>query len=427
MADEFELLVRRVQELPAEVAAYETRAYFDSLAPDVAVRLAETRPDDVGSLDGAPAVLRYRANHLRLVAARDRLRADGLVGERDRKRLETLDELLTPVARAEVDASGNVVKVLRDRQFLSVQPDGQGRAVEVLGDLAQAGNIAVLVPGMGNNLETLRGQVDRADLIRHEAGPGTAALVWLDYDSPQGLREAASKKAAIQAGPALRRFNAGLDTERLPEAKVTLVGHSYGTDVVGQGMLQGVRVDRVVLTGSPGITKFVNQSSDFVPTPTRLYVERAPGDYVSYSEWHGPDPATFPDAIRMATNDEAVSVHWHNEYYRPNSEALRNIGRVVRGDLAHITTTDTSRAQESKLALGVSWADPFNTAASVASKVYDGVVSLTKSNRPSQTAADGSRPGRAASGAGTDGSRPGRATSGSIVPAASRSPERPGR
>jgi len=385
MADEFELLVRRVQELPAEVAAYETRSYFAALAPGAALRLAEARPDEVGSLDGAPAVLRYRANHLRLVAARDRLRASG----DDPQRLATLDELLTPVAHAEVDASGNVVSVLRDRQFLSVQPDGQGRAVEVLGELSRARNIAVLVPGMGNNLETLRGQVDRAELIRHEAGPGTAAVLWLDYDSPQGLREAASKRAAIEAGPALRRFSAGLDTERLPEAKVTLVGHSYGTDVVGQGLMQGVRADRVVLTGSPGITKFVNQASDFVPEPTRLYVERAPGDYVSYSEWHGPDPATFPDAIRMATNDEVVSVHWHNEYYRQNSESLRNIGRVVRGDLAHITTPDTTRAQESKLVLGASWADPLNKAASVASKVYDGVVSLTKPHRPAPT--DGSR------------------------------------
>jgi hypothetical protein len=373
MADEFELLVRRVQELPAEVAAYETRSYFDSLAPDAAIELAETRPDDVGSLEGAPTALRYRANHLRLVAARDQLRSAGATG----KRLETLDELLTPVAHAEVDASGNVVQVLRNRQFLAIHPEGQGRAVEVLGDLDSAPNIAILVPGMGNNLETLRGQVDRADLIRHEAGPGTAAVLWLDYDSPQGLREAASKRSAIQAGPALRRFTAGLDTERLPEAKVTLIGHSYGTDVVGQGMMQGVRADRVVLTGSPGITKFVNQASDFMPEPTRLYVERAPGDYVAYSEWHGPDPAKFPDAIRMATNDEVVSVHWHNEYYRQNSESLRNVGRVVRGDLAHITTTGTSRAQESKIALGVSWGDPLNSAASVASKVYDGVAALT--------------------------------------------------
>ncbi|WP_112245332.1 alpha/beta hydrolase [Kribbella monticola] len=415
MADEFELLVRRVQELPAEVAAYEVRSYFDSLAPGDASRLAETRPDEVGSLDGAPAALRYRANHLRLVDARDRLRDAGPLAEHERKRLETLDELLTPVAHAEVDASGKVVEVLRDRQFLSLQPEGQGRAVEVLGELDRARNVAVLVPGMGNSLETLRGQVDRADLIRHEAGPGTAAVLWLDYDSPQGLREAASKRAAIQAGPALRRFMAGLETERLPEASVTLVGHSYGSDVVGQGMLQGVRVDRVVLTGSPGITKFVNQASDFVPPPTRLYVERAPGDYVSYSEWHGPDPATFPDAIRMATNDETVSVHWHNEYYRQNSEALRNIGRVVRGDLAHITTTDTTRAHESKLALGISWADPLNNAAAVASKVYDGVVSLTKRNHTS------------AAGVATDGSRPSPVVRGTAVPGAGRRSEGQGR
>ena len=146
MADEFELLVRRVRELPAEVAAYETRAYFDSLAPDVAVRLAETRPDDVGSLDGAPAAFRYRANHLRLVAARDRLRAAGPAGEHDRKRLETLDELLTPVPQAEVDASGNVVKVLRDRQFISVNPEGQG---------SRPGRAGPVVPGASRRSEGL--------------------------------------------------------------------------------------------------------------------------------------------------------------------------------------------------------------------------------------------------------------------------------
>jgi hypothetical protein len=137
------------------------------------------------------------------------------------------------------------------------------------------------------------------------------------------------------------------------------------------------------MTGSPGLTKYVDEAADFVQPPSRLYVERAPGDYVAYSEWHGPDPATFPDAIRMATNDpvandEAVSVHWHNEYYRPNSEALRNIGRVVRGDLTSITTTGTSRSAETELALGASWGGPLNRAAGVASKVYDGVVAITK-------------------------------------------------
>ncbi len=315
---------------------------------------------------------RYRENHARLLAARERLQhaADaGTATGAERKRLKTLDELLTPVKGTAVDAAGNVIEVERPRQFLSVDPDGQGRAVEVIGDLEQARNVAVLVPGMGNSLDTFRGQSDRADLIRQEGGPGTAAIAWLDYESPQGFVEAASKQAALDGGPRLARFLTELDD--LTDATTTLVGHSYGTDVVGQALLNGGRADRVVLTGSPGITKYVDEAADFVQPPTRLYVERAPGDYVSYSEWHGPDPATFPDAIRMATNgDEAVSVHWHNEYYRVNSEALRNIGRVVRGDLDAITTTATSRAHETKLA----WGTALNKAAGVAHKVYDGLA-----------------------------------------------------
>ncbi|TDW61071.1 alpha/beta hydrolase [Kribbella pratensis] len=339
---------------------------------------------------------RYRANLELLEAARVRLQSavdSGSASDAERRRLATVKELLTPVTESALDAEGNVVAVQRPRQFLKVDVDGQGRAVEVLGDLRHAKNVAVLVPGMGNSLDTFRGQSDRGDLIRQEARPSeTAVVVWLDYDSPQGLVQAASKDAALEGGPRLAEFLNELDGLKADGAEVTAVAHSYGTDVLGQALLDGGRAKRVVMTGSPGITKYVDEASDFVPPPTRLYVERAPGDYVAYSEWHGPDPATFPDAIRMATNDpiandEAVSVHWHNEYYRPNSEALRNIGRVVRGDLASITTTDTSRSAETKLVLGTSWGGPLNAVAGAASKVYDGVVSLTKPSRASARAA----------------------------------------
>jgi hypothetical protein len=350
---------------------------------------------------------RYRANHAVLVAARDRLRAAvdaGTASDDQRRRLETVNELLVPVTVTTVDAEGNVVEVQRPRQFLTVDPEGQGRAVEVLGELDQARNVAVLVPGMGNSLDTFRGQSDRGDLIRQEAGPAeTAVVVWLDYDSPKGLVEAASKEAALEGGPRLAEFLTELDELKAEDAEVTAVAHSYGTDVLGEALLAGAQPKRVVMTGSPGIAKYIDKAADFVPPPTRLYVERAPGDYVAYSEWHGPDPATFPDAIRMATNDplvndEAVSVHWHDEYYRTNSEALRNIGRVVRGDLGSITMTDTSRSAESKLILGSSWGGPLNAASRAASKVYDGVVSLTKPSRASGTGGTGAREGAGARG-----------------------------
>jgi hypothetical protein len=339
---------------------------------------------------------RYRANLELLEAARDRLQAAsdaGTATDAERRRLATVEELLTPVTVSALDAEGNVVAVRRQRQFLKVDPDGQGRAVEVLGDVQHAKNVAVLVPGMGNSLDTFRGQADRGDLIRQEAGPSkTAVVVWLDYDSPRGLVQAASKRAALEGGPRLAEFLNELDGLKADGAEVTAVAHSYGTDVLGQALLDGGRAKRLVMTGSPGITKYVNEAADFVQPPTRLYVERAPGDYVAYSEWHGPDPATFPDAIRMATNDpiandEAVSVHWHNEYYRPNSEALRNIGRVVRGELGSITTTDTSRSAETELVLGASWGGPLNAVAGAASRVYDGVVAVTNPSPASARAA----------------------------------------
>jgi hypothetical protein len=373
---------------------------------------------------------RYRANLELLEAARLRLQAavdSGTADDAERRRLATVKELLTPVTESALDAEGNVVAVQRLRQFLTVDVDGQGRAVEVLGDLQHAKNVAVLVPGMGNSLDTFRGQSDRGDLIRQEARPSeTAVVVWLDYDSPQGLVQAANKDAALEGGPRLADFLNELDGLKADGAEVTAVAHSYGTDVLGQALLDGGRAKRVVMTGSPGITKYVDEAADFAPPPTRLYVERAPGDYVAYSEWHGPDPATFPDAIRMATNDpiandEAVSVHWHNEYYRPNSEALRNIGRVVRGDLASITTTDTSRSAETKFVLGTSWGGPLNAVAGAASKVYDGVVSLTKPSQASARAAasgvGAGRPGGGGAagelGAGERAAAPGRGAVGS--------------
>ncbi len=351
---------------------------------------------------------RFRANHAVLVAARDRLQAAadaGTASDDQLKRLDTVKDLLTPVKTTSVDAEGNVVEVERPRQFYMVDPEGQGRAVEVLGDLQTAKNIAVLVPGMGNSLDTFRGQSDRGDLIKQEAGPGTAVVVWLDYDSPQGLVEAASKDAAIEAGPRLAAFLDEVDELKADDADVSLVAHSYGTDVAAQSIMAGARPTRLVMTGSPGIAKYVDEASDFVQPPTRLYTERAPGDYVSYSEWHGPDPANFSDAIRMATSDprvddDPVSVHWHNEYYRPNSESLRNIGRVVRGDLTSITTTDTSRSAETKLFLGTSWGGPLNAVAGAASKVYDGVVALTKPSKESAGAAAGQTAAGRANGAG---------------------------
>ncbi|ADB35895.1 protein of unknown function DUF1023 [Kribbella flavida DSM 17836] len=342
---------------------------------------------------------RFQANHLRLVAARDRLHGlveAGTATPAERKRLDTVQELLTPVTSTELDSTGKLVQVSRARQFLHVDPDGQGRAVEVLGELDAAGNVAVLVPGMGNSLDTFRDQSDRGNLIQQEAGPGTAVVVWLDYPSPPDIPAAISPAPAQEAGPQLAKFLAEVDGIKPVTAKLTVIGHSYGSVVTGYALRAGARADRVVLTGSPGAGRGVDAAAELVPPGTSLYVERAPGDVVSYTQWHGPDPANYSDAVRMATNAPGADpVRGHDEYYRTNTESLRNIGRVIRGDLSRITTTATSAAAETRVLPWLSWSEPVRIAAQAVSKVYDGMTALTKATRHAVRSAGGGAGGRA--------------------------------
>jgi hypothetical protein len=150
----FDQLAVRVRTLQPEAAVREVREYFRSLPAETARLLAESRPDQVGGLDGVPARLRYHTNHLRLVAARDRLQAvvdGGGATNAQITRCETLEELLKPTKLGlGVDEDGNRIELYGDRQFLVLEPEGQGRLVEVLGDLDEPRNVAVLVPGMDN-------------------------------------------------------------------------------------------------------------------------------------------------------------------------------------------------------------------------------------------------------------------------------------
>jgi hypothetical protein len=402
-ADQFDQLILRARNLPHAAAVREVRDYFRSLPEATARALAESRPKQVGPLEGAPPQLRYRANHLILVAAQQQLHA--LVENREatleqRGRLVTLTEMLQPVSkRLEADADGNRVEVVEHRQYLLVDPEGQGRMIEVQGDLENAENVAVLVPGMNNDLERVRSQSVRAKEIREEAGARkTATVVWLGYHAPIGLTAGRSTESSRAAAPLLCRFQAGLDLVKAPDATTTLIGNSYGAQVVGRAMMAGVSADRVVLTGSPGVDPSIHSAAQLTPPGTQLFVARSRGDYVSYAEQHGPDPAGFPDVFRIETDNDQVRITGHMGYFEKNSESMINVGRIIRGDLAAVTRAANTTPEQESQVLGVSWAGPLRTlahseAAAPISRVFDGLATLrTFSTTPSRKQAlDGAR------------------------------------
>ena len=129
-----------------------------------------------------------------------------------------------------------------------------------LGDPDRADNVLTQVPGMTAGLASYHHELDRAERVAVRAGQvgpasATSTILWLDYDAPDFLGEASSAAQAEAGAPALRRFQDGLRATHLgPPARQTVLGHSYGSLVVGEAArTPGLAADDVVFVGSPGV------------------------------------------------------------------------------------------------------------------------------------------------------------------------------
>jgi pimeloyl-ACP methyl ester carboxylesterase len=296
---------------PAAVAAF-----FKDLDPDVAGALAHERPELVGNLDGAPIPLRYAANHQAIVDEVARLRADGV--SEDDARLRKLRELDDP-----------------DRHFLLFDPAGDGRAAEVFGDLTTARHVAVVVPGMNNDLNNFTG--GDAERVQHQASQfdpdQVATIQWLGYDTPEGAT-ALGRGAAEPGAEALPQFVEGIRAQRSERLHWTVIGHSYGSLVTGLAeSQQGLDVDETVLIGSPGVG--VDHAGDL--GDGNVWVGLADWDLVGYSGWFGPNPH---DKGFGATRFHTGDISGHSSYFNEGSESLRNIGLIAAGYLDEVNVND---------------------------------------------------------------------------------------
>ncbi|MDU0292602.1 alpha/beta hydrolase, partial [Saccharothrix longispora] len=119
--------------------------------------------------------------------------------------------------------------------------------VEVVGDLARAAHVAVLVPGSDVDERRFAATVGRMarELFAAAGRDDLAVVAWLGYRTPSGLGvDAASGRLARAGAGALDGY-----LRALP-GRVRLVCHSYGSVVCG---LARPRVADVVLLGSPGV------------------------------------------------------------------------------------------------------------------------------------------------------------------------------
>ncbi|MGA5300496.1 alpha/beta hydrolase [Nucisporomicrobium flavum] len=228
------------------------------------------------------------------------------------------------------------------RRFLAFDPRGDGTAVEVVGDLATADRIAVLVPGVDTTLRNfdrgLGGVSRRAPSVQartvldalRAADPSArvAVVAWLGYDPPEGLSLEAARDLRARAGvPALVAFVRSLP----PRAAVTLIGHSYGALVVGRAARQLPRVADVVALGAPGM----GAAHATELGGARVWAALAPADWMRRVPQlrlghlgHGRRPSA-PEfgAIPLPT----AGVDGHDGYLCPGSATLTAVAGVVLG------------------------------------------------------------------------------------------------
>jgi Alpha/beta hydrolase len=188
-------------------------------------------------------------------------------------------------------------------EVLFIDPAGDGRIAVRIGP-ADADFVAFLVPGTGVDLGDVSDYVARTRNIQqaaqHYAGYRTASVIFaLPFDSPDRILAgpadpdcACNSTKALQGGAELTAFVEGLE---LDAQRVTVIGHSYGSTVVGEAFTHhglGRVADTVIFLGSPGV---LAHNADELNAPGGVYAAQASFDFIDMA---GPWPVLNAVSVR---------------------------------------------------------------------------------------------------------------------------------
>ncbi|MBY8882978.1 alpha/beta hydrolase, partial [Actinacidiphila acidipaludis] len=303
---------------------------------------ADAPAADVSSTQGLPATAADRLNRLRLQAE---VQKPGCP-----QRLRDLWDRLS---------NANNPSYQPDVFLLGYDDRGDGHVVVSFGDPDTAPNTAVYVPGTGTTLSGIKGDLDRAQTLYSSTNGqdpnSTASIYWLGYDAPQWSYPGPSSPTFANAGaPKLAAFVNFLQTNHQGHGHMTVIGHSYGTTLVGAACAQaGMKPDDVIFVGSPGVT--VNNASELGLDPSHVWASKAKFDPIpevsgsqhpldwtdDHSDWFGSDPTSSAFGGRTFDAGEGSWVgHAHSEYWNPGP-SLDNMTRIVTGQPDEVTAMPT--------------------------------------------------------------------------------------
>lgn len=357
------------------------KAWWDSLSAAQRRYVVAEYPELVGALDGVPVASRDVANRIMLdrehdvlvdrrseLAARESyIRA---MAEQGRGRelypglpnpagaaLAELDRI--NAERAAIDGKLTGIIHLADRLADPDQPRAyligfssaeDGRAIVSIGNPDEAANVVTYVPGTTSDLPGIAADLDRAAVMADDAnrydpsGRQTAGVLWLGYDAPDNpALNAPWPKYAEVGAPELRSFQAGLrETHDGPPSHNVVLGHSYGSTVVGHAAAGGLRADDLIFVGSPGVG--VDSAAELHldgagDAGAHVWASTAKHDVIRIAGLddtmaHGENPAGAGFGGRQFASADGTwsdPVGTHSQYWDQGNPARKNIAYIVTG------------------------------------------------------------------------------------------------
>ena len=231
--------------------------------------------------------------------------------------------------------------------------DEFGRGALSIGNPDIAARNAIFVPGTGQDLSRLSSSDQIASAMRTAALTADAGLkpedvavtTWMGYDRPMDISRAALPGPAQRGADPLDVFENGLRASHIGRRSIdTVIGHSYGSTVLGAAASGGHRLDadNVIAVGSPGM--LVERADRLsLPLGAHVYAMRADNDIIGFggvvTEWTLGTEPTAPGfgATRLAADPGPTgplglpSVDAHGSYWSDGNRALRNFGAVIAG------------------------------------------------------------------------------------------------
>jgi hypothetical protein len=236
----------------------------------------------------------------------------------------------------------DALATLRTKQVLFFS--SSGLAAMVIGNLATATRVAILVPGSDTTLATFfsRGSSSpgggafalAAEAHRLDPGERLAIIAWLGYPAPAMLSPAVMTSGdAGQGAEALRPLVTALARHG---DRVALLCHSYGSVVCGLAAPH-LPVTDIAVFGSPGMDASSVASLD---TKARVWAGLESDDpirFVPHIQLVGLGFGADPMSSGFGARIFATGTGGHSGYLDPGSVSLRNLTYIALGDPAAVT------------------------------------------------------------------------------------------